>query len=98
MDREQYLLTIASEECNEVGQRCSKAIRFGLKEVQQGHDLNNAERIVHEFNDLVAVIQVLAEEGYIDKEFINNQLIEKKKENIEKWYMYAKSQGTITEL
>jgi hypothetical protein len=36
MTREQHLLTILAEECGEVVQRASKAIRFGLDESQPG--------------------------------------------------------------
>lgn len=45
MKRHEHLLSILAEECCEVGQRVSKALRFGLDEVQPGQDLSNAERI-----------------------------------------------------
>jgi hypothetical protein len=61
MNNTEHLLTILSEECVETAQRVSKAIRFGLTEVQEGQHLNNAERLVYEFNDIVAVMELLHE-------------------------------------
>lgn len=47
------------EECNEVAQRASKALRFGLSEVQPGQPLANAERIRQEFADLCGVYELI---------------------------------------
>ncbi|MCA0003352.1 MULTISPECIES: hypothetical protein [unclassified Mesorhizobium] len=55
MNRHEHLVTILGEEGVEVSQRCSKALRFGLKEVQPGQQIDNAFRIYEEFLDLVAV-------------------------------------------
>lgn len=65
MNRMEHLFTTASEEANEVGQRISKALRFGLSEIQPGQEFTNAERIVQEFHDLYAVLDQLQVEGYI---------------------------------
>lgn len=59
MTRHEHLLTILAEECAEVAQRVSKALRFGPLEVQPGQDKTNAERIVDELIDLKAVWQLL---------------------------------------
>jgi hypothetical protein len=45
MTREQHLLTILAEECGEVVQRASKAIRFGLDESQPGQLDDNKKRL-----------------------------------------------------
>ncbi len=63
MTKTEMLLTLLAEECNETAQRASKAIRFGLDEVQEGQPHNNADRIVYEFNDLVAVTEMLKRKG-----------------------------------
>jgi hypothetical protein len=60
MTRTEHLLTMVAEECAEVAQRCSKALRFGLSEVQPGQDKTNAQRIMDEVNDFIAVYQMLA--------------------------------------
>jgi hypothetical protein len=40
MTRDEHLMTIAMEECAEVAQRVSKAVRFGMEEIQPGQPLN----------------------------------------------------------
>jgi len=50
------LLTILAEECCEVGQRVSKALRFGVDEVQPGQPWCNGERIALELGDIEAVV------------------------------------------
>ncbi len=59
MTRTELLLTVLAEECVETAQRVSKAIRFTLEEIQPEQELTNAQRIVYEFNDIVAVMEVL---------------------------------------
>jgi len=55
----EHLLTILAEECAEVAQRATKALRFGLEEVQEGQDLTNAERLADELDDLLGVVRIL---------------------------------------
>ena len=64
---ERELLTILAEECCEVGQRVSKALRFGLSEVQPGQSLTNAQRIALEAGDLIAMVKMLEERGVLDR-------------------------------
>jgi NTP pyrophosphatase (non-canonical NTP hydrolase) len=56
---ERELLTVLMEECAEVTQRASKALRFGLAEVQPGQPDSNAERIADELGDLIGVVDRL---------------------------------------
>lgn len=65
MNRQEHLLECLSEECNEVGQRVSKALRFGLNEVEPGRVLRNRDRIEEELRDLIAVAMILHSEGII---------------------------------
>jgi NTP pyrophosphatase (non-canonical NTP hydrolase) len=67
VNRTEHLLTCLAEECAEVGQRVSKALRFGLAEVQPGQPSNNAERITEELGDLISVVGILISEGVIDE-------------------------------
>ena len=55
--RERELLEILIEECAEVQQRATKALRFGLKEVQPGQNLNNIERMSEELGDVFCVLE-----------------------------------------
>lgn len=40
MNRNEYLLSLISEECAEISQRVNKALGFGFEEVQQGQPLD----------------------------------------------------------
>lgn len=64
-DRQREILTIIVEECAEVIQRCSKALRFGLDEVQPGQQADNATRIGLEVGDLLAMLDMAVAEGIL---------------------------------
>jgi hypothetical protein len=55
------LLTILMEECSEATQRASKAIRFGLDEIQPGQPLSNSERLAAELGDVLAMVDKLVD-------------------------------------
>ena len=61
----EYLLTCLTEECAEVSQRATKAIRFGLSEKQPGQGLSNAIRLVGELDDLFHIYELLRRTGTI---------------------------------
>jgi len=90
MTFQEYLLVILIEECDETSQRATKAIRFGMEEIQKDQELNNAQRIIGKFNDLYAVMELLKENDLIDV-IIDRELIVAKKEKIMKYYEYSKS-------
>src|ERR1035437_531521 len=94
MTKTETLLTCLAEECPETAQRISKALRFSLGEIQDGQEYSNAERIVYEFNDIVAVMEMLKEEGAIDK-VIDKEAIELKKKKLNKWLDYSSKMGTM---
>ena len=92
MTNEQHLLTILAEECAEVGQRATKAIRFGLEDpngAQPGFP-SNKERLLEELNDLLAVVDLLFEDNYIDKD---KQKL--KQQKIEKYTKLSKELGQL---
>jgi hypothetical protein len=62
MTKTEYLLTCLSEECSEIIQSASKALRFGLNEVGPGQTEPNEKRIIGEYLDLVAILELLTEE------------------------------------
>ncbi len=96
MTRKELLLDICAEECSETAVRCSKAIRFTLKEIQEGQSLTNAERIIQEFNDIVAVMEMMKQEGMLDR-VIDTDYIQAKKLKVEEWIKYSKKRGTLQE-
>lgn len=72
MNSTEHVLACLSEECSEISEQCSrvsvrisKALRFGLSEIQPGQLLSNMERIAVELADLQAVAEVLQELGVI---------------------------------
>jgi hypothetical protein len=97
VNRTEHLLTQAAEECAEIAQRCSKAARFGLSEVQEGQPYNNAKRIVIEFGDLLGVLELLENDGHIDLDPRGLDVLkEAKKKKIEQYMAYAEKCGTLT--
>lgn len=95
MKRIEHLLTILSEECNETGQRASKALRFGIQEIQPGghQTLTNAERIRGEFAHVLGVYEMLTTEGGLT--FPTALEIEAKKIRIEKYLHRSRECGTL---
>ena len=96
MNRLEHLLIILSEECDETGQRASKALRFGISEIQPNQQLTNAERIVYEFNHILAMMEMLQAEGYINS-IIDRDAIEQKKINVKSHFNLSIKQGTLIE-
>lgn len=69
MTEQELLFVIGMEECDEISQRLSKALRFGLDQIQEDpgdkpeqnpERLDNRERIRREFVDLVAVLRMIS--------------------------------------
>ena len=97
INRAEHLLICVAEECNEVAQRVSKALRFGLTEVQAGQNRTNAERIMDEFADLTTVLAMLAENDHLDFDTPNIETKMKAKvAKIEKYMTIAREQGTLS--
>jgi hypothetical protein len=94
MTRTEHLLTILIEECQETAQRATKALRFGLREVQQGQGLTNARRIAYEYADLLGVYQLLQTEGLVPPPSIVE--MNSKMEKIEKYLKYSDNCGTLS--
>lgn len=111
MNRAELLLVRGMEECDEVSQRISKALNFGLDQIQQAADdkpeqnpekLNNHERIVREFEDLVATLDMsgLLLVRYVGSSVfveLNRARIEAKKAKVEKYLKLSKQEGRLTE-
>ena len=57
-------MMILQEECAEVVQAVSKVFRFGLDEVYEGK--SNRESLTEEIGDLLAMVDLLQEQGIID--------------------------------
>jgi hypothetical protein len=93
MNRNEHLLTCLAEECSEVAQRVSKALRFGLKEIQPGQGGNNADRIADELGDLLAVAGILVDEGLIPDPVVEQH---EKLAKIERFMAISREQGVLS--
>lgn len=90
MTRDEHLMTIAMEECAELAQRISKAQRFGMHEVQPDQALSNRERIVDEYMDLIAALEML---GIWT---LDRSKIDAKHRKVERFLDYSAQCGTLT--
>ncbi len=96
MNRLEHLLWILAEECAETAQRASKAARFGLAETQPEQPYSNAERLVHEYADLVATMEMLADEAGIDIDAADLEAMKAaKKSKVERFLVYSRRCGTL---
>lgn len=95
MNKTEHLLSCLAEEGSEVAHRISKALRFGLEEVQAGQKLTNAERIAYETADFLAVVEVLVHSNLIPNPFTMFDEISAKKEKVEKYLSYAREVGAV---
>lgn len=93
MTREQLLLVQAGEECNEIGKRCAKAVRFGLDQIQPEQIQTNRERIMDEYVDLIAVMDQL---GFTLSQVFDEQ-VQRKQDKVEKYLELSRAQGVLTE-
>jgi len=69
--RQREILTIVAEEAAEVIQRATKALRFGLDEVQPGQELSNAQRLAEEIGDLEEIIALAVRERLLRRRDID---------------------------
>jgi hypothetical protein len=96
MTRQEHLLSIAAEECNELAKELHKALRFGLDDHYPEHPMTNRERIEAEFTDLFTLVQMLHREGLINATISQERCMEKINK-VEKYLKYSKEVGTLTE-
>lgn len=96
MNRLEHLLFIVSEECAEIAQRASKCARFGLGDKEPGQDLTNEQRVWGEINDLMGSLEFLMETTGNTTGF-SREAIDAKKAKVEKFLLYSKNLGTLTD-
>ena len=97
MNRKQYLLSKLAEEANEVAQMALKCQQFGFDDrYPDNTSEKNSERLINELIDLQGIISMLINEKhlvFISKE----QKIFRKIKKVNRYYLYAKQCGQITE-
>jgi hypothetical protein len=88
MKEREHLLIVLAEECAEVAQRASKALRFGLAEIQPGQPDDNLRRLEREFSELYEVASMLRLK-------IREEDRETKREKLKKFMDYSRQLGTL---
>ena len=72
----QELLTITMEECGELIQVCSKAIRY--------NEYHHNKKLTEEVGDVMCMIELLQQYDLVSYQEIDERVIEKRKK-LEKW-------------
>lgn len=104
MTRTDLLLAQVAEEAVEIAQRATKALRFGLEEVQPGQELNNADRILREYLDLLTVLELLAAESPVFRQAnrdvlpLKPELCEAKRKKLEEFMSLSEECGRLEQV
>lgn len=99
MKTEECLLVTAMEECAEIQQEISKALRFGVESHHPDNsEMTHGKLIMKEFYQLRAVMDMLVVKRIIPpiSEFEQNQIYRDKWAAVEKWEAYSKSIGSVS--
>ena len=100
MNKGEYLMVVAAEECAEIQENISKAIRWGVSNHHPDKpETTNGYEILKEFNQLRAVIDMLIIGRHIPG--ISHEEADKiyrdKVAAVEHWQTYSKDIGTVDE-
>ena len=108
MNKQEYLLTCLSEEASEIILAVGKAQRFGLDDTYNKKSLqvgtfgleevkfdSPREAIIREFNDLIAVLELLNENGVDFKNLHQRDMIEAKKKKVKNFMEYSIEKGLL---
>lgn len=95
INQTEHLLICAAEECAEVQQRITKALRFGLDEIQPGQEFTNAHRIMTELADLLGVLEMLSDVLPQLRDMSPDDVIKTKQAKVRRFMDYARAVGTL---
>jgi len=95
MNRSEYLITCAMEECAEVTHILSKIQRFGIGDMHPNGGLDNSKLLVQEINDLMAVLWMLKQEGILPAGALNKTAMRNKIKRVERYMEYSRKVGTL---
>lgn len=96
LTKEQYLLICLAEECAEVAQRASKALRFGLDEVQPGQEWSNRQRLEREVIDLFAITHAMSNVDMLQiSEEDGDAMLDAKLDKLAQYMAYSVEQGVV---
>lgn len=97
MDLKEYLFVKLMEECNEISMASSKLLVFGenSRNPFEQNSLTNQEKLTLELNDLLGITQLLVEEGLLDENWQNEDLVKAKKDKVKKLMEYSIKEGCL---
>jgi len=94
MNKQEHLLVCMAEECSEIQHAIAKALRFGVDDHGHSERPTNRVQLRAEFNDLLAVAEMLEEHGF---NFEPSRIdIAAKKKRVAEYMEYASGNGTLT--
>lgn len=83
-DKEKEVMDILQEECAEVIQAVSKCSRFGMDNCKPGKPLTNREHLEEELGDVLAMIDIMLEQGIVRAKQLEEAKLNKKYK-LKKW-------------
>lgn len=95
MNELEHISDICMEECAEIIQAISKALRFGFSDFKPGEKETNSERIVNEYADLIAVMRMLEDRGVISFDGLSGK-INAKIIKVRKYLKHSTALGTLS--
>lgn len=95
MNTKEHLLVCLIEECAEIQQAASKALRFGLDDGYPGSDTTNSQDMGREITDLIAVIDLCREHGMALQPLEFMTMYDEKIQKVNAYMQYARERGTL---
>lgn len=95
MTKTEYLFLCLAEEGGELTQAAGKAGRFGATDRPPGGGLRNDDHVVHEINDVLAVVELLEEQGVDLAGVGDRQAIEQKKAKVLRFMHFSERRGVL---
>ncbi len=98
MNKSDYLTLVAIEECAEIQQALSKAVRFGFDDHHPDcPDKTNEDDVLHEFYQLTAMIEELQRQHIIRKptDEAIRRIKEQKLSKVSHYMAYSRQRGRL---
>lgn len=89
MNTIEHLFVCLTEEAAEISQAACKIQRFGPGNPESDRAKTNIEQLTTEVNDLVAILELLSEEGVILPNLYCKEQIELKKKKLRDWMVVS---------
>lgn len=96
MTKDEHYLTIFAEECAETAKQISKMLRFSGNDHEPGHKANNAQRVVEEFKDIVAMAELCRKRGLFSRPLYPTDMeVTAKEAKVERFLLRSAEMGAL---